>query len=311
MKFHKIIYLFQLLFLLNSCTSQSPSITGETEERENPDSLSIFTGALTELATGFDFTEGPIADSAGNVYFTDQPNNRIYVWTVQDSLEIFTSKSGRSNGLYFDLSQRLIGCVDSSNALWRFDKNGNVDAVLVKGFLGKRFNGPNDLWVDTQGGIYFTDPFYERDYWENHPGNLKDTQAVYYLPSGADEAIRIANDYQKPNGIVASEKEGILYIADIGADSTFSYRIEGPGKLGPKTFFAARGSDGMTIDAAGNVYLTGDGVFVYNAKGDSIAHLEVPENWTANVCFGGRHFDKLFITASRGLYSVPVKFKGN
>ena len=114
--------------------------------------------AAEKLAGGFSFTEGPAVDAEGNVYFTDQPNDRILRWGIDEKLTTFLQPAGRSNGLYFDRDGNLLACADEKNELWQIDMDKNV-TVLVEDFEGRNLNGPNDLWVDKKGGIYFTDPF--------------------------------------------------------------------------------------------------------------------------------------------------------
>ena len=123
---------------------------------------------VKKLAGGFKFTEGPAVDAQGNVFFTDQPNNRIHKWSVDGKLSIFHDSPGRANGLYFDKHGNLLACADLNNELWLIDTKGKV-TVLVKDYKGKKLNGPNDLWDDPKGGIYFTDPFYKRPYWNRGP----------------------------------------------------------------------------------------------------------------------------------------------
>jgi gluconolactonase len=263
---------------------------------------------LERLAGGFGFTEGPAADTAGNVFFTDQPNNRIYRWSVGGELSVFHENPGRANGLYFDRDGNLLACADLNNELWRIDMQGRV-TVLVRDYGGKKLNGPNDLWVDRKGGIYFTDPFYSRNYWNRGPME-QDGQHVYYLAPGRSELVRVTNDLDQPNGIIGTPDGKLLYIADIGAGKTYVYRINTDGRLSHKTLFCSMGSDGMTIDNQGNIYLTGDGVAVFNLRGEQIEHIAAPAGWTANVTFGGKERQTLFITAQNSLYSLQMRVKG-
>ena len=115
---------------------------------------------LEKLADGFLFTEGPSADSKGNVYFTDQPNDRIMVWSVSDQLSTFMQPCGRSNGLSFDKRGDLWACADEKNELWQIAPDKEVTIIPSK-YQDKLLNGPNDLWIDPSGGVYFTDPFYQ------------------------------------------------------------------------------------------------------------------------------------------------------
>jgi len=263
---------------------------------------------LERLAGGFGFTEGPATDAAGNVFFTDQPNNRIYRWSVDGGLSVFHENPGRANGLYFDRDGNLLACADLNNELWQIDMQGRV-TVLVRDYMGKKLNGPNDLWVDRKGGIYFTDPFYYRNYWDRGPME-QDGQHVYYLRPDSSELIRVTTDLDQPNGIIGTPDGKLLYIADIGAGKTYVYRINTDGSLSNKTLFCSMGSDGMTIDNRGNIYLTGDGVTVFNLRGQQIEHIAVPAGWTANVTFGGRERQTLFITAQNSLYSLRMQVKG-
>ena len=263
---------------------------------------------LEVLSRGFSFTEGPAVDAEGNVYFTDQPNDRILCWDTKNVLTVFLKPCGRSNGLYFDKQGRLLACADEKNELWRIDAQGR-HAVLIKDYKGKLLNGPNDLWVRPDGGIYFTDPFYKRPYWNRGPKE-QDGECVYFISADGKELRRVADDLVQPNGIIGTPDGKTLYVADIRARKTYAYAIQPDGSLANKRLFCELGSDGMTIDNEGNVYLTGNGVTVFDAKGQQIRHIEVPERWTANVCFGGEDMHTLFITASRGLYGIRMRVKG-
>ena len=260
------------------------------------------------LADGFSFTEGPAVDKKGNVYFTDQPNDRILVWSVDGKLSEFGSY-GRANGMYFDKNGRLLTCSDMDNEVWSIGMDGSY-TVLVTGFGGKKLNGPNDLWVHPKGGIYFTDPLYKRNYWSRNPEMQQAGEYVYYLSPDRITIVKVATDLKKPNGIIGTPDGKRLYVADIGDNKTYVYDIQTDGSLTNKTFFAPMGSDGMTIDDRGNIYLTGKGVTVFNAKGEQIEHIPVEANWTANVCFGGKDMKTLFITASQCLYSLKMNVKG-
>lgn len=273
------------------------------------DSEVVKNGATLQLiASRFSFTEGPAVNAKGEVFFTDQPNNSIYVWSKRKGLRLFTNESGRSNGLFFDKNGYLLGCADGDNQLWRFKDKNSIE-VLVESYDGKRFNGPNDLWVDASNGIYFTDPFYLRPYWKYDKAEMNSEQ-VYYLPEGSDKAIRVTDDLLQPNGIVGTPDGKYLYVADIKANKTYRYEIKSKGELTDKQLFTELGSDGMTLDNQGNLYLTGDGVTIFNKTGKQIEHIRVPENWTANVCFGGKQRNLLFITASKSVYVIKMKVRG-
>jgi gluconolactonase len=263
---------------------------------------------LEKLADGFLFTEGPTSDSKGNVYFTDQPNNRIMVWSVAGELSTFMQPCGRSNGLSFDKEDNLWACADEKNELWRIAADKKVTIIPSK-YNNKQLNGPNDLWITNNGGVYFTDPYYKRPWW-SHTSMPQDCQGVYFLNPDHKTLIRVIDDLVQPNGIVGTPDGKTLYIADIGGEKTWSYTIGKDGSLTNKTLFCEMGSDGMTLDVKGNIYLTGKGVTIFDKNGKLVGNIEVPERWTANVCFGGKDMKSLFITSSKGLYRIRTRIKG-
>ncbi|WP_324721183.1 SMP-30/gluconolactonase/LRE family protein [Salinimicrobium sp. HB62] len=270
----------------------------------------IAEGAQPELiADGFKFTEGPATDAEGNVYFTDQPNNRIHKWSTKDNVvTVFMEDAGRSNGLYFDAEGNLFAAADKHSEIWKITPKKEV-SVLLEGFRGKRFNGPNDLWISPDGGIFFTDPFYKRDYWSHSEQPIKE-QRVYYLTPNRKGLFIAAEGLVKPNGIIGTPDGKTVYIADIEDNKTWSYSIGADGKLENKTLFAELGSDGMTMDEQGNLYLTGDGVTVFNKAGEKILHIPVDKEWTANVTFGGLDHQTLFITAMDSVFGLKMNVKG-
>lgn len=267
---------------------------------------------LVKVQDGFSFTEGPAVNRFGDVYFTDQPNNRIHVWNaISNTVSVFKENAGRSNGMYFMLDGTLITCADEKNELWSIAKTGEP-TVLITAFKGKKLNGPNDVWLVPKGGLYFTDPLYPRPYWDGirTPEKQQDGEHVYYLSADKTQLFRVAEDLVKPNGIVGTPDGKYLYVADIGAKKTYKYEIREDGYLTNKTVFCEMGSDGMTIDDRGNVYLTGDGVTVFNKTGEKIAHIPVPAKWTANVVFGALDRKTLFITAMDAVYTIKMKARG-
>ncbi len=270
----------------------------------------IAPGATVEkLADGFSFTEGPAADKQGNIYFTDQPNNKILKWSAEGQLTTFHNDGGRANGLYFDHDGNLLSCSDMDNELWSIDMEGKI-SVVVADYGGKKLNGPNDLWVHPNGGIYFTDPLYKRPYWTRNPERQQDGEHLYLLSADRKKLTRVDENLVKPNGIIGTPDGKKLYVADIGDKKTYVYDINPDGSLSSRKLFTEMGSDGMTIDHKGNVYLTGQGVTVFNPKGKKIEHIPVEARWTANVCFGGKDMKTLYITASQYLYGLRMKVRG-
>lgn len=263
---------------------------------------------LVKLPQQFAFAEGPATDKQGNIYFTDQPNDKIWKYDVSGKLSLFMDKTGRSNGLYVDRKGNIIACADEKDQLWSIDKKRKV-TVLLKNFQGHRLNGPNDLWIDEKGGIYFTDPYYQRDYWDRKNPDI-DGQKVYYLPSGKKEAVVVDSLLVQPNGIVGTPDGKYLYVADIADNKTYKYEIAKDGKLFNRQLFVPQGSDGMTIDAQGNIYLAGVGVTVYNSAGNKTGNIPVPAKWVGNICFGGKNKQLLLITASESVFTLQMAVKG-
>ncbi len=271
----------------------------------------IAEGARVEvLSEGYLFTEGPAVDRDGNVFFTDQPNDRIVKYHAADgSFTDWLKPAGRSNGTRFDGAGNLLACADGENQLWSIAPDKTV-TVLLRNFGGKLLNGPNDLWVRPDGKLYFTDPLYKREYWKRDKAMQQPGKYVYFFDPGSKTATPVALDLKEPNGIMGTPDGKLLYVSDIGDRKTYSYQIEADGKLTNKKLFCELGSDGMTLDALGNLYLTGKGVTVFDKTGRQISHIPIPEPWTGNVTFAGKNRDLLFITASKKVFGVRMRVKG-
>lgn len=273
------------------------------------DSLVAPGAKLQKLAGGFKFTEGATCDSRGNVFFVDQPNNRILKWDVEQSkLSTFMDPAGRANGMCFDATGNLIACADETNALWSITPDKQV-TVLAFSYQGKPLNGPNDVWVHPKGPLYITDPYYQRTWW-THTKPPQDSEQVYRLTADHKTLTRVTDDLVKPNGITGTPDGRMLYVADIGDQKTYAYDIQKDGTLAGKRLFCELGSDGMTLDTEGNVYLTGRGVIIFDKTGQRIETIPVPERWVGNLCFGGKDRQTLYIAASEGFYSIRMRTKG-
>jgi len=263
---------------------------------------------IQKAGSGYSFTEGSSVAHDGRVFFTDQPNDRIYIWDEKDGISLFKEGCERSNGTWFSQDGNLLACADLNNRLVKFTPSGDMSVLHDRGYRGRHLNGPNDLWQDKQGGIYFTDPYYRRDYWKAEHKQEQDIQAVYYLrPTG--EMIRVVDDLKQPNGIVGTPDGKFLFVADIQGSITWKYDIHPDGSLGNKTRFAPAGSDGMTVDSQGNVYLTFGKVLIYNPAGEKIGEIELPEH-PSNICFGGKNRKILFITARTSVYTLRMRVRG-
>ncbi|WP_144080021.1 SMP-30/gluconolactonase/LRE family protein [Flectobacillus major] len=263
---------------------------------------------LVQVSKQFTFTEGPAVDKKGNIFFTDQPNDKIWKYDTHGKLSLFMDKTGRSNGLYFDKKGNLIACADEKNEIWVIN-NGKKTSVLLDNIKGLKANGPNDLWIDAKGGIYFTDPYYQRDYWERKKTEIT-AQNVYYLPKGSKEAMLVDDNLKQPNGIVGTPDGQYLFVADIRDNKTYKYQINQDGTLTNRQLFVQQGSDGMVLDNQGNLYLTGKGVTIYNSQGTKLGNIPVPSNWVGNICFGGKDRKTLFITASESVYTLQMQVRG-
>ncbi|QRX62942.1 SMP-30/gluconolactonase/LRE family protein [Dysgonomonadaceae bacterium zrk40] len=260
-----------------------------------------------KAGTGYAFTEGPAVAKDGSVYFTDQPNDRIYRWDEQEGISLWLEGTERSNGLYFNQEGKLVACADAQNRIILFE-NRDKRKVLFEDYEEKHLNGPNDLWIAPNGDIYFTDAYYHRPYWPEGYSEIQEARGVYLLtPDG--EVTRLIDDYKQPNGIIGTPDGKTLYVADIEDRKIWRYDILPDGSLENKTYFAPHGSDGMTIDDGGNIYLTMGKVWVYSPEGRLISEIEVPES-PSNVCFGGEKRDILFITARTSVYILKMKTRG-
>jgi gluconolactonase len=285
------------------------AIVTATAQTNIPISPVLVPGAkLEKLAGEFEFAEGATCDAAGNVFFTDQPNNRIMKWSTDGKLSTYKQPAGRANGMCFDAKGNLLACADEKTELWSIAPDGKV-TVLLHEYDGKILNAPNDVSAQPDGSVFFTDPFYARTWW-TYSTKPQPTEQVYFLSADRKTFKRVTTDLVKPNGIVGTPDGKTLYVADIGANKTYSYSILPDGSLTNKTFRAPLGSDGMTVDTEGNLYLTGQGVFVFDKTGKQIEHIEVPEAWVGNICFGGKDKQSLFIAASKGLYTIRTRFRG-
>jgi gluconolactonase len=264
----------------------------------------VASGATVErLASGFGFLEGPTADINGNLYFSDIQNERIHRWTPGNSISTFREATGRANGLRFTPDGQLLICEMGNRRVTAIDANGQV-SILADKLEGRRFNSPNDLWVDPKGGIYFSDPRYGADDDTEMEGDH-----VYYISPDRTKIRSVADDLVRPNGIVGTTDGSRLYVADHGAGRTYVYAPTDDGALNDKSLFASQGADGMTLDEMGNVYLTGQDITVYDPNGVQIASNAVPET-PANLAFGGATGTTLFLTARTSLYAVEMIVTG-
>lgn len=294
----KFSILLSLMFLSISVISQ---------ESKTEHDLIAKGAKVTKVGGDYKFTEGPSVAPYGRVFFTDQPNDKIDVWSEKDGISTFLQPCDRSNGTYFNKNGELVACADLHNRLVIISADKQMKTI-AENYNGQPLNAPNDLWIAPNGGIYFSDPYYHREYWETGRKELQDKRGVYYLtPEG--KVIRVIDDYKQPNGLIGTPDGKTLYVSDINDRKIWKYDIQADGTLSNKTFFAPEGSDGMSIDNKGNVYLTNKVVSVFDKTGKKIAAIEIPET-PSNVCFGGKKRNILFITARTSVYTLKMNVKG-
>lgn len=259
-------------------------------------------GEVARAQMGFIFTEGPTPDAQGNIYFTDVQASRIYKLDTQGTLTTFLENTQGANGLMFDPRGRLIACQSGAGRIIAIDVATKNIEIIAAQFNNLRFNSPNDLMIDRQGGIYFSDPVFGGT-------QVQDVQAVYYIAPGGTVTRVIAN-LTRPNGVRLSPDEKTLYVLHSLPDVQV-YPVNAPGQLGAPQTFALQGNgngDGMTIDATGNLYVTRPGsnaVQVLTPAGQSLGLINFAEA-PSNCTFGGADFKTLYVTARTSVYTAPM-----
>jgi gluconolactonase len=286
-------------------TTQPGGVTWSTTNPSSP----VATGAkLTRLAAGFIFTEGPTSNDKGDIFFIDQDNDRIMEYSAAGEFSTWMHPSCYSNGMCFDNDGNIISCADELSQLWSISPDKKV-TILIKDFQGRHLNGPNDVWVvptgPQKGAMYITDPCYKRTWWvERGQAQEQDSQGVFYLSPDRKTLTRVINDFQQANGIIGTPDGKTLYASDIRGRKTFSYTIQPDGSLTDKTLFCNVGSDGMTIDSDGNIYMSSGGLQIADKTGKIVDKIPVG---AANCCFGGADGHLLFITARKEVYGIQMK----
>jgi gluconolactonase len=267
-----------------------------------------------------EFTEGPCLGPDGCIYFSDIGNRILQFDPSTGKTAVFRDPSGRSNGLKFDSTGRLIACEGANTGGNRrisvTDKNGKVTTLADK-FMGKAFNSPNDLTLDGKGRVYFSDPRYVGD-----EKRELDHESVFRIdPDGT--VTRIIDDVSKPNGIVLSPDQKTLYLAEShvapkGERQLRAYPLKEDGTVGRMKvlydFGNDRGIDGMTVAADGHIVATAGkgktaGICFFTPNGKKVGFIPIPED-PSNCCFGGKDLKTLYITAGKSLYRISLKIAG-
>ncbi len=279
---------------------------------------------LDKLATGMRWSEGPAWFGAGRyLVWSDIPNDRMMRWDETDgSVSVFRQPANNTNGHTSDLQGRLISCEHRGRRVTRTEPDGSI-TVLADNYEGKRLNSPNDVVVKSDGTIWFTDPSYGilTDYEGDKSESELDACFVFRLDPDSGELTIVADDFVKPNGLAFSADESILYVADTGA----SHDPNGPKHI-RKLHVSSDGRsvrtgdvfaectaglfDGFRVDTEDRVWSSAaDGVHCFLADGTMIGKIPVPEV-VANVCFGGRKKNRLFICGTTSLYAAYVNARG-
>ncbi|OAI50715.1 gluconolactonase [Planctomycetaceae bacterium SCGC AG-212-F19] len=271
------------------------------------------TGKIVKLHTGFKFTEGPAADRDGNLYFSDIPNERIHKVDAAGKLSVFREKSNRANGLMVNGKGEIVAC-EMAGRVVAISPDGKDVRVLADKYDGKPFNAPNDLVLDKNGGVYFTDPSF------GAPKPLPQGKTAVYYIAAAGQVTRLIDNLTQPNGVILAPDEKTLYVIPTGPAEMMAYQVEAPGKIGKGRVFCklegkdgkpGTGGDGCTIDTKGNLYITSSiGIQVFDPTGKFLGAIPFPEQ-PANVTFGGKDMKTLYVTARTSLYAVPMEAIGH
>lgn len=270
-------------------------------------------GEIKKLHTGFDFTEGPAADTHGNIFFSDIPKATIHNIDPTGKLSVFTDKSNTSNGLMFNAKGEMIACeMDGAIAAWDVAKKAR--RVVTDKYMGKRYNAPNDLVVDKVGGVYFTDPTFRA------PMPLPQGKAAVYYVNAQGDVTRLIDNLPNPNGVRLSPDEKTLYVIPSGQADMMSYPVEAPGKIGAGKVYCTLeqpkgkkggGGDGLAVDSNGNLYITSAlGLQVFDPAGKMLGVIGFPEQ-PSNATFGGPDLKTLYVTARKSIYTAQMEVRGH
>jgi gluconolactonase len=281
----------------------------------------IDSAAVERLATGYRWAEGPIWFGDHRcLLWSDIPNDRMMRWDEQTgAVSVFRSPSNFANGNFRDHSGRLVSCEHLTRRVTRTEHNGRV-TVLADNVDGKRLNAPNDLVVSADGAVWFTDPGYGimSDY-EGDKAEFELPTRVYRLDPDTGELEVVIESLERPNGQCFSPGEASLYDVDSGPDTTINVYDMSSGRPANGRVFvdmSPGSSDGIRCDIDGNVWSAAagggdgyDGVHVFAPDGTRIGAILLPEQ-CANLCFGGRRNNRLFMAAGQSVYSIYTKATG-
>ncbi|NKX67914.1 SMP-30/gluconolactonase/LRE family protein (plasmid) [Labrenzia sp. 5N] len=273
---------------------------------------------LRQLATGFEWTEGPVwfADHQ-HLFFSDIPANRMMRLTLDGQVSTYRQPSDYSNGNTRDRQGRLVSCQHGTRSVTRTELDG-TRTVIADSYQGKRLNSPNDVIVQSTGAIWFSDPTYGilSDYEGYTAEPEQAARNVFRVDPATGEVEAMITDFTQPNGLAFSADESVLYVAesgsshDAGVPSVIrSFKLDDTGRILSDDVFATidRGlPDGMRVDIAGNLWSSAsDGIHCFHPDGTRLGKILVPEV-VSNLCFGGVRGNRLLITATTSVYEIAV-----
>jgi gluconolactonase len=280
--------------------------------------------AVERLTTGLRWAEGPVwFGDQRCLIWSDIPNNRMLRWDEESgAVGVFRKPSNNANGNTRDREGRLVTCEHLTRRVTRTEYDGSI-TVIADRYDGRPFNSPNDVVVKSDGSIWFTDPSFGIDgYYEGEKNDAQLKPCVYRVDAQSGEITMMIDAFVGPNGLAFSPDESVLYVVESRGTPRKIYAfdvLDGGRKLGePRSLIdAGPGTpDGFRIDVHGNLWCGWgmgdaelDGVRVFTPQGEAIGHIDLPER-CANVCFGGRHRNRLFMAASHGLYALYVNTQG-
>ncbi|MCK4966312.1 SMP-30/gluconolactonase/LRE family protein [bacterium] len=300
-----------IAFLIISCGSNQEGLNSVIEPGTKPVKLN------TNYT--FDFTEGPVFDAEGNLYFTDGTNGKVYRMEISGRFTPVITVAGRPDGMMIDRSGNLVVCDYDAKRLDLYAPDGKFIKTLADSYNGKKLNGPNDIVLDKKGGIYFTDPFFRR------PNAPQETEAVYYIPKGGT-IQRAAADFTSPNGIIFTPDEKMLLVVDTQETHVHAYDVKSDGSLHNHRIWGnvtlppykqgkkkpRSGSVGVAMDEEGRLYVATDlGLEVFTAEGNSLGVIKMEEfKRPLNMTFDRKNPYTMIITAYESVYSLKMNTRG-
>jgi gluconolactonase len=293
--------------------------------------LRLFSSSVEQLCTGLRWAEGPVWFGDGRfLLVSDIPANRILRWDECSGMtSVFRAPSEHANGLARDRQGRLLVCEHGTRRVTRTEHDGSV-TVLADRVDGRRLNSPNDIVCSRDGAVWFTDPMFGiASHWEGHPAASETPPAVYRIDPDSGAVECRLDDLVAPNGLAFSPDGSTLYVVDSRSKphrTIWAWDVGPSGRLTNKRLFIDAGGpgafDGMAVDTDGRLWCglgadgspgsdpDGlDGVRVFDRDGRPVGHIHLPER-CANVCFGGRHRNRLFMAAGHSLYALHVAVQG-